>query len=163
MTGHNFIKLFFHSSDPNNSMGLFNESLTMRSMNMIEKGLDTAMLRREVIANNIANVDVPHFKRSEVAFEAELKRAVESERTIDEEQPLQTLHPEHIARPKARDYRDVAAAIHTDYNSSMRNDGNNVDIESEVSDLNRNQMMFNLLTDRIGANFRMLNYLSRMA
>ena len=55
---------------------MFIDSLMMRANYLLEKGLDTESLRRKVIANNIANVDVPHFKRSEVNFESELKRGI---------------------------------------------------------------------------------------
>ena len=31
---------------------------------LLEKGMDVSLLRHKVIADNIAKVDVPHFKRS---------------------------------------------------------------------------------------------------
>ncbi|HMW61552.1 MAG TPA: flagellar basal body rod protein FlgB, partial [Leptospiraceae bacterium] len=68
----------------------------MRSMQMLEMGLSATSARRDVIANNIANVDVPNFKRSEISFEADLKRAVDSERSFAEQPLLKTLHPGHI-------------------------------------------------------------------
>ena len=130
---------------------------------MLEKGLDASMVRRSVIANNIANVDVPHFKRSEVVFESELKRAIDSTRKEEEEPLLSTIHKGHIAGRQGRDFQRVNPAIHTDYNSSMRNDGNNVDIEDEVNKMNRNQMQYNLMVDRVSHELRMLNTLIRLA
>jgi flagellar basal-body rod protein FlgB len=135
----------------------------MRSIDMLERGMDAAMVRRNVVANNIANVDVPHFKRSEVAFEAELKRALDSERVVEETPRLLTLHKEHISGPAPRDYRSVRPQIKTDYATSMRNDGNNVDIEDEITQMNRNQMQYNLIADRLGSNFRLLNSLIRLS
>ena len=35
----------------------------------LSRGLEAANLRQEVISNNIANVNTPHFKRSAVNFE----------------------------------------------------------------------------------------------
>ena len=129
----------------------------LKSLDLLEKGIDVNVLRRKVFANNIANVDVPHFKRSEVSFEAELKRAFDKKLAVDEQEPLRTNHPLHIQK---RDYAGpdaVGARVHLDYNSEMRNDGNNVDIEDEVSKLVRNQLQYNLLVDRIASNFRKWN------
>lgn len=147
-------------------MSLFDQTITMRSMNLLEKGLDAAVLRRQVLANNIANVDVPHFKRSEVAFESELKRALDDEASLNQDEEtlhLHTTRPEHIQRRRYKHYGRVEPRVHIDYNSSMRNDGNNVDIEDEVSKLVRNQMQYNMMVDRIGGTFRQLNQLNRLA
>ena len=132
-------------------------------MQMLEMGLDASIQRRQVLANNIANVDVPNFKRSETVFEMELKRAVESEQKENEEPAIQTLHPGHIGRREGRDYRTVQPRIVTDYNSSMRNDGNNVDIEDEVTKMNRNQMHYSLMVDQLGGKLRLLNSLIRLS
>jgi len=145
-----------------NKMSLFSNTSEMKSLKMLEMGLDAAMVRRTVLANNIANVDVPHFKRSEVAFESEMKRAIDSTKKEAEEQKLNTLHSGHIAGREGRDFRRVAPQIHTDYNSEMRNDGNNVDIEDEITKLNRNQMQYNLMVDRVSHQMRMLNSLIRL-
>lgn len=147
-------------------MSLFDQSLTMRSMQMLEKGLDVAIMRRQVLANNIANVDVPHFKRSEVAFEGEMKRAVDDQRSMHQDADtlrLRTTRPEHIGQRRFKHVGSVVPRVHIDYNSSMRNDGNNVDIEDEVSKLVRNQMQYNMIVDRIGGTFRQLNQLNRLA
>ena len=38
-------------------------------VNVLDKAADASWRRNEVIANNIANVDTPDFKRSDVTFE----------------------------------------------------------------------------------------------
>ncbi|MCB1170966.1 MAG: flagellar basal body rod protein FlgB [Leptospiraceae bacterium] len=134
-----------------------------RTMDMLEAGLRTSTVRREVIANNIANVDVPGFKRSQVSFEMNLKRALDSEQAARQEQPLNTNNPGHVARREPLDYRKVGPAVHTDYLSTMRNDGNNVDIEQEVMNLVKNQMQYQLMIDRIGSTFQKWNMFVRMA
>ncbi len=135
----------------------------MRSLEMLEMGLSAVSARRDVIANNMANVDVPNFKRSEVSFEADLKRAVESERSFADQPRLQTLHPGHIDGRRPMDYRSVQPVMHTDYMSSMRADGNNVDMEDEMSKMVRNQMQYSLFIDRIGSQFRNWNTFIRLA
>ena len=127
--------------------------------------MSTAVLRKQVLANNMANISVPHFKRSEVAFEAELKRAIDSERKATETYPLTVTHKDHISTSNfaVRDYRTVNPRVHIDYLSSMRNDGNNVDLEDEKAKDVRNDMSYGLMSNRLGAQFRLLNQLSRLA
>ena len=138
-------------------MSLWDSKWFQNSVGILEKGVDTAVMRRKVFANNIANVDVPNFKRSELVFESELKRALDSEKQVKKETPLRTEHPLHIAHRRFRDVKSVAPQIRMDYNSKMRNDGNNVDIEDEVSKLIRNQMQYNLMIGRLRSNFQQLN------
>ena len=145
-------------------MSLFDNSLAMRTLDMLERGMDAQTLRRQVIADNIANVDVPHFKRSEVIFEAAMKRAVDEERALAEPRlEMRTSSPNHIQRPASRGFEQAAPHRVVDYGSSMRNDGNNVDIENEVAELTRNQLHYSLLVDRFGGTYRQLNQLLRMA
>ncbi len=144
-------------------MSLFDGTSMMKSMRILEKGLDASTARREILANNIANADVPGFKRSDLAFESELKRALESERKVESEVPLQTLHKGHVSGREAIDYRQVRPGVVTDYLSTMRNDGNNVDIEEEMTAVVKNQMQYSLYVDRIGADMRMMNSLIRLA
>ena len=129
---------------------------------MLEKAMDTAVLRRKVIADNIANVDVPHFKRSEVSFEANLRRAIHSERYAKENAvPAKLTDKRHIPFFRSLNFHDVKAKTHIDYLSSMRNDGNNVDVEHEMSEALKNQLRYQALTTRINSNFKMMNIVLR--
>lgn len=137
---------------------------TPSTINMLQKGLDAAVLRNRVVANNIANADTPGFKRSDVIFESELRRALDSERAAKSDPvQLRTSDRRHFQIPLYREWRDVQPKIFTDYNSSMRNDGNNVDIEQEVSNRNRTQLHYVFLTDRVSSSFRSLKEYTRLA
>ena len=37
-----------------------------KTVAILQRGMDVASLRREVIANNVANADTPNFKRSTI-------------------------------------------------------------------------------------------------
>lgn len=132
-------------------------------IHFLEKGLKTDTIKKEVIANNIANVDVPNFKRSEVAFEVQLKRILEKQKQIEEEPPLLTIHPEHISKRSIPHWKEIKPKVYIDYLSTMRNDGNNVDIEDEVMKLNRTQLHYSLLADRIAGKFQEWNQILRLA
>ena len=51
-----------------------------RSIDLLQREMDVTSLRYQVTANNLANSEVPNFKRSTVNFESELKRALDSEK-----------------------------------------------------------------------------------
>lgn len=141
---------------------MFRETHFMKTQDMLERGLNTAMVRRKTIADNIANADVPHFKRSEVIFESVLKRAIESEKIEKEKSvPTKVTNQRHMDFFVPMDQASVRPKAHLDYLTTMRPDGNNVDIEKEVVDANQNQLTYNLMIERLNQNNRLLNIVMR--
>ncbi len=135
---------------------MFNDSKLMESSYLLERALDVESLRRKVIANNIANVDVPHFKRSEVNFESELKRAIRDRENPDNNLPALMNNEKHIPFYVPRDIHDVSPRVNLDYSTTMRNDGNNVDIEKEMVDSAKNLMRYNAFVSGLNHNFKLL-------
>ena len=142
---------------------MFEQSNLMNTNYLLEKSLDVESLRRKVISDNIANVDVPHFKRSEVNFESELKRAIRQRN--DAKSSFQGLVSDvkHIPFNIERDLRSVQPRVNHDYSTSYRNDGNNVDVEKEMVDSAKNLMRYNAFVTSLSHNFRMLKIVSRPA
>lgn len=141
---------------------MFESTYFMKTQTVLEKGLGASMLKRQVLSDNIANVDVPHFKRSEVIFEEQLKRAIESESTEKQKAvPTLTTDSRHIEFFKSQDYREVQPKANIDYLTSMRADGNNVDMEKEVTEASHNQMIYSLMIERMNQNFRQLHTVMR--
>lgn len=135
----------------NNSFG--------KTVDMLHRGMDVAMLRRSVIANNIANSDTPNFKRTVVNFEAELKRAIESQQktTI----PAKMTDPRHIPFNRPIDYRTVKPRRVLDYLSSSKNNGNNVDLEEETMLALHNQLSYQIMTQAVQNQFTQVNMVLR--
>jgi flagellar basal-body rod protein FlgB len=142
---------------------MFENSKLMTTNYLLEKGLDVETLRRKVISNNIANVDVPHFKRSEVNFESELKRAIMDRDEKENKLPALMTDNRHIPFFVPRDITTVRPRINLDYNTTSRNDGNNVDPEKEMVDAAKNLMRYNAFTTSLNHNFRMLKFVMRSA
>lgn len=140
---------------------MFEQSGLMRTNYLLERSLDVETTRRRVIANNIANVDVPHFKRSEVNFESELRRVIDDNRRQDNRYPAIMTDERHIPFYVERNIRDVRPRVNLDYNTTMRNDGNNVDIEKEIVDASKSQMRYNTYITSISSNLRMLKLVMR--
>jgi flagellar basal-body rod protein FlgB len=142
---------------------MFEGSKLMMTNYLLEKGLDVESLRRKVISDNIANVDVPHFKRSEVNFESQLKRVLmERDEASGRYQGILTSE-RHIPFYVPRSIKSVQPRINLDYNTTYRNDGNNVDVEKEMVDAAKNLMRYNAFVTSMNHNFRMLKFVTRTA
>jgi flagellar basal-body rod protein FlgB len=140
---------------------MFEQSGMMRTNNLLERALDVESSRRRVISNNISNVDVPHFKRSEVNFESELARVIrENEAGNDRCQAIMT-DSRHIPFFIERDVTSVRPRVNLDYTTSYRNDGNNVDIEKEIVDAAKNQMRYQAFVTSLSNNYRMMKIAMR--
>jgi len=126
---------------------------------LLERSMDASLLRRSAIADNIANVDTPYFKRGEVTFESQLKRALDSESR--DVMPAKMTHVRHIPFKDPIDYRDVRAHIQLEHETNYRNDKNNVDIEKEIVDATKNMLMYNAMAQRIDRNYKMISMLTR--
>ncbi len=142
---------------------MFEQSNMAMTNYMLEKALNVESLRRKVISNNIANVDVPHFKRSEVNFESELKRAIREKEEHSNKLPALMSDKKHIPFFEPRDIKGVRPRINLDYSTTHRNDGNNVDIEKEMVDGARNMMRYNAFITSLNSNYRMLKQVMRVA
>lgn len=85
---------------------------------VIEYALRGLNRRTEVIANNVANAEVPGFLGSEVAFETNLKRAID-----------------------AGDVGDVADVTVHGSGEAVGINGNNVRLESELTEMMKTNLM----------------------
>ncbi len=109
-----------------------------KTINYLEKGLDGAAKRQQVISNNIANVDVPNFKRSDVPFQEELKKAID--RTSGGPNlKLATTDSKHL---QGIGNNEVNFTTVQESNLTFRNDGNNVDIDKEMVELTKNNSYY---------------------
>lgn len=130
-----------------------------RTMAILEKGLDAVTLRRDLIANNIANIDTPGYKRAELSFESQIRRAIASE-TPHRLEAYKT-NDRHIDFNKKIDFRDVQPRISVEYDTSYRNDGNNVDIDREAAAASKNSMQYNLMMEIYNRNIKLIDSVLR--
>lgn len=130
-----------------------------KTLDIMHRTMDVSMLRHQVSANNIANADTPNFKRSVVNFEAELKRALDSEKVVKPKACL--THEKHIPFDKVQNYRNVKPRRILDYLSQTDNNGNNVNLEEESMLLLQNQLRYTLLTRSVSDQFNRINIVLR--
>lgn len=107
---------------------------------LARKLLDAAVLRHEAIAANIANAETPGYRRLEVApdFQTQLKSRLAAGELA---QSADSLRPVLVEDMTAR---------------SIRPDGNTVEIERELLQMNRNTVEHQLLTEIVSSNLKQL-------
>jgi flagellar basal-body rod protein FlgB len=98
----------------------------------LQAALSGLAARQRTIANNVANVDTPNFKASEVRFEDALKSA------ISRTKPGST--------PNQSALNAAASRTSIDSVTSTRADGNNVDIDREMEMLGEANLTYSALT-----------------
>lgn len=117
-----------------------------KTTDLIHRAMDVNTLRYSTSANNLANSEVPNFKRSDINFESELKLALESEENAKGQFQLATTDERHIKSTGVVDYRTVEPRKVLDYLTTAKANGNNVDAEEEAMNLLRIQLNYQLLT-----------------
>ena len=114
-------------------------------MAVLEQALSASSLRQKVISNNIANVNTPGYKKSEVLFEDMLQSALNGKKMS----MLQT-NERHLP---VRQSGIPAPKINVVSNTSIRIDGNNVDIDGEMAELAKNNIYYNAVVQQLGGYF----------
>jgi flagellar basal-body rod protein FlgB len=131
-----------------------------KTVELLHRAMDVTTLRRQVIADNIANSEVPNFKRSTVNFESSLKKALESEE-LEPVLPMDTTDPRHIKSWQSVDWRGVEPRRVLDYLTTSKNNGNNVDAEQEMMDSLSNQLLYTLQSQAIAFEYNQVNLVLR--
>ncbi len=138
---------------------MFINTSFMETQSMLSKSMSAENLRWTVVSDNIANADTPYFKRSSVAFESQLKRALDSKGPYPFKAKLSD--KKHIPFYKPINYNSVKPKVILEFNSSYRNDKNNVDIDKEMALASKTALRYNAFTSIMGRNFRKINMLLR--
>jgi len=124
--------------------------LDTKIFTLLEGGLDGLSLRNKVLADNIANVDTPNFKRSDVNFEQVLQNAMQKKDPGHLE--LKRTSPRHLEGAALMSSQFVIQ----DNSTTFRNDGNNVDIDLEMTRLAENTLQYNALARSLTSHLGML-------
>ncbi|MCR1950187.1 flagellar basal body rod protein FlgB [Clostridium sp. DSM 100503] len=114
------------------------------SMQFIKLGLDASALREKVIANNMANINTKDFKKSYVSFEDNLTKATE-------EFSLKKTKKGYLNG----ELNNSLISVKQDKSTSMRTDGNNVDMDLEKVNQAANTLMYNALITQANSKLNM--------
>ncbi|MEE1078267.1 MAG: flagellar basal body rod protein FlgB [Agathobacter sp.] len=118
-------------------------STAFNYINVLDKAADASWTRETLIANNIANVDTPGYKRQDIDFQSVLQ---------DELGRCKHVSLDH--KINNADLTQLNPQVYTDHSGfSYRLDGNNVDIDTENVELASEQLKYQALTSSIDSNF----------
>lgn len=95
--------------------------ITNSKIDLLARVLDAAATRNKVIAQNIANVNTPGYKRLDVEFEQTLAKALAGGEPVSQ----------------------APITIIEDTTTAERVDGNTVDIDKEMGQLSQNSLLYN--------------------
>ncbi|MBQ1823341.1 MAG: flagellar basal body rod protein FlgB [Lachnospiraceae bacterium] len=112
-------------------------------INVVDRALDASYLRETVIANNIANVDTPYYKRKDVNFQDVLDDAIDSAKYKTIDQAVTSINTDDL---NPIEYTDAE-------NFSYRIDRNNVDIDTENAELASEQLRYQALIQSANLDF----------
>lgn len=128
--------------------GVFNSG----TQSLLNRAMDITWRAKEVTADNIANADTPGFKRSEVLFAKNLQEA----RLIGPGvKRLTNTDPRHVQGQAGRRGPE-GIIVDRVTASSYRNDGNNVDIDTEMAGLTKNNLLYEALSQSMSNEIRLL-------
>lgn len=128
-------------------MGLLNSV----SFQRMQGGMEAANKRQGILSNNVANVDTPNFKRSDVTFESFLQQ---QERGLKSQLSAKITDTRHFRF--GNNQVVPAAVVTTDETSSMNNNNNNVDIDREMALSAENQLRYNSYIQQINSQISMM-------
>ncbi len=121
-------------------------SLDKKVYNLLKKGLDASSLRSKISANNIANISTKGYKAQYVTFEDSLKNSTDKLKLTDSR---------HL--DLAGGSGDIK--VIRDNSTSMREDGNNVDIDNEMVNQAANTLMYDALISQVNNRLTITRYI----
>ena len=124
-------------------------------VDLLNKTMDASWLKNEVHAQNVANQDTPNYNAKYVEFDTQFKRALlELDKGEFAGKKTRAKHIDIGARDI--DPLEVNPFIAEDTVSTMRMDGNNVDIDAEMNEVAKNTIYYNSLANKVTSELRRL-------
>ena len=121
---------------------------TDATYDLIKSAIKASDVRAKTIANNMANINTKDYKKFNVIFEENLKKE-----NNDSELELKRTNASHFA---SGDSANDNISIEQDQSTSMRSDGNNVDLDVEKVNQAANTLKYNALITTINSKFNNL-------
>jgi flagellar basal-body rod protein FlgB len=108
-----------------------------QTVGMLKNAMDGAGTAHGVIANNIANVNTPNFRRSDVSFKDALA-ATEPSAGDPDQLGLAITSDRHFALDGQQGAQPFSVTTTVQDSQQMRVDGSNVDVDQEMAKLSLN-------------------------
>ncbi|WP_066366971.1 flagellar basal body rod protein FlgB [Neobacillus fumarioli] len=123
----------------------------MNTINLLQLALDASSLRQQVISNNLANAETPGYKAKQVVFEDILRQKLAGQSNFTGKQT----DPRHI--PIGSPPAIPSAQIVANNDTVMQNNGNNVDVDQEMTQMGKNALWYYALIEQLNSQFQQLS------
>ncbi|CAM2806606.1 flagellar basal body rod protein FlgB [Hathewaya histolytica] len=123
-------------------IGFSNNSSSGDVYKNLKNGISASYERSKVISNNVSNINTKGYKRFDVVLEEKLSKGKVDMKNTDKK---------HIND----NFNSKGYKVIRDENGAMRNDGNNVDVDIEMTNLASNSILYNALVTHINNDFSM--------
>lgn len=107
-----------------------------KQLDLLKQLTTAADMRQKVVSQNIANINTPGYKSQEVKFEDALV--------------------EQLSKKNGSVRSTASPEIAAVQNLTMRNDGNNVDLDREIGQMNKNALLMQTYLQLMGAEMKMM-------
>ncbi len=111
-------------------------NVTVSQFDLLNKLLDASELRHRVISQNVANVNTPGYHRLAVSFEEELADRLRSAGDVNID--------------------GMTPSVYEEQGLIVRADGNNVDIDKEMGQLNKNALLYQTYAQVLASRLSMM-------
>ena len=107
-----------------------------KQLDLLKQLTTAADMRQKVVSQNIANINTQGYKSQEVKFEDALV--------------------EQLSKKNGSVRSPASPEIAAVQNLTMRNDGNNVDLDREIGQMNKNALLMQTYLQLMGAEMKMM-------
>ena len=119
--------------------------------NLLFSNLNFRGERQKVISSNIANINTPGYKTKELVFNDELKKA---NKDMQLQLQLSQTNSNHL--PLANSTNNDALYKSVDIKGlKEQNDGNNVNLDTQMAEMSKNKMLFDAIQSSIKKDSRL--------
>ncbi len=115
---------------------------------LLKKSMEASALRSKVSANNIANINTKNYKGLYVTFEDTLNDSMAAD-------TMKTDDSKHIQATNS----NGEITVNRDESTSARQDGNNVDIDLEMTNQAANTLMYDALVTQVNSKISLTSYI----
>ncbi|KRL02118.1 flagellar basal body rod protein FlgB [Liquorilactobacillus capillatus] len=120
----------------------------MAAYDLLKQAMDVSTTRSQLISSNIANVNTANYKAKRVDFENQLNKAMGADGF-----KLATTNKKHLQASET-----VTPAITTNTDTSVKKNGNNVDLDVEMMNQATNGLYYSALVSQLNGRYQMMNY-----
>lgn len=126
---------------------------SFKNIDFMSKALSGSWLKNSAIANNIANVNTPGYKRQTVNFQDVLQ----NEMNLRQNVKMTKTNQKHMD-PQGQS----EIAVSTVGNTSYRVDENNVDVDVENAEMAKNTIYYNTVVNQVNHQYKRLQAAMRI-